>query len=50
MGLNFDNVFAFLDKEDSYGKKDGKINTIDEIRSLIWTDIMTPVVINTIFF
>ena len=40
-GLNFDDVFVHLDKERD-GKKDGKIDTLDEIRGLMFTDIMTP--------
>ena len=40
-GLNFDNVFAHLDKFRD-GKKDGKVDSIDEIRGLMFTDIQTP--------
>jgi len=40
--LNFDNVCSHLDKADSDGKLDGKVNTIDEFRGLIFSDIMTP--------
>ena len=41
-GLNFDTVCAHLDKEIPGKGKDGKVDTIDELRGLIWTDIMTP--------
>lgn len=41
-GQNFDNVFAHLDKTNEDGKKDGKIDTVDEIRGLLFTDILTP--------
>lgn len=42
--LNFDNIFAHLDKPDPKmrGQKDGKVNTIEEMRALIWTDVMNP--------
>ncbi len=39
--INFDNVFAHLDKPVN-GNKDGKVTTLEEIRGLIWTDCMTP--------
>jgi dynein heavy chain len=34
-------VFEHLDKPIK-DKKDGKIDTIEEIRGLLWTDVMTP--------
>lgn len=40
--LNFDKVFENLDKEIG-GKKDGKIDTLEEIRGLLWTDCMCPI-------
>ena len=40
--LNFDSVFAHLDKPDENGVKDGKVNTLDEIRGLIFSDIGQP--------
>lgn len=40
--LNFDKVFEHLDKEIN-GKKDGKVDTLEEIRGLLWTDCMCPV-------
>lgn len=39
--LNFDKVFEHLDKTIN-GKKDGKIDTLEEIRGLLWTDGMSP--------
>ncbi len=39
--LNFDKVFEHLDKFIN-GKKDGKIDTLEEIRGLLWTDAMSP--------
>lgn len=39
--LNFDKVFEHLDKTIN-GKKDNKIDTLEEIRGLLWTDCMTP--------
>jgi dynein heavy chain, axonemal len=41
-GLNFDNVCAHLDLPDANGKLDGKINSIDEFRGLIWSDVLAP--------
>ena len=41
-GLNFDTIFEHLDKLDHEGKKDNKIDQLDEIRGLIFTDCMTP--------
>ncbi|CAD8159976.1 unnamed protein product [Paramecium pentaurelia] len=41
-GLNFDTIFEHLDKPDVDGKKDNKIDQLDEIRGLIFTDVMTP--------
>ena len=42
-GLNMDTVCAFLDqKEGPNGVKDGKVDKIEELRQLIWTDVMTP--------
>ena len=41
-GLNFDNVCAHLDLPDAAGKLDGKVNTIDEFRGLIWSDVLAP--------
>lgn len=41
-GLNFDKVFEHLDKEID-GKKDGKVETLEEIRGLLWTDVMSPI-------
>ena len=40
-GLNFDTVFQYLDTFNADGKKDGTIDTY-EIRSLMWTDVMSP--------
>ncbi len=41
-GLNFDTVFQNLDTiDEDTGKKDANIDSL-EIRSLIWTDIMSP--------
>lgn len=42
--MNFDNIFAHLDKPDmkNKGMKDGKINTVEKMRGLIWTDVMNP--------
>ncbi|EAR85626.2 dynein heavy chain (macronuclear) [Tetrahymena thermophila SB210] len=42
--MNFDNIFAHLDKPDlkNRGQKDGKVNTVEEMRGLIWTDVMNP--------
>jgi len=38
-----DTVCAFLDqKEGPNGVKDGKVDKIEELRQLIWTDVMTP--------
>lgn len=42
-GLNFDNVFAHLDKATQNGQKDGKVDSLDEIRGLMFTNVMTPV-------
>lgn len=39
--LNFDKVFEHLDQAVD-GKKDGKIDTLEEIRGLLWTDCMCP--------
>ena len=40
--LNFDNVFAYLDTIDPYTRKgDGKIDTLEEINKLVWSDIMS---------
>ena len=39
--LNFDKVFEHLDKLVG-GKKDGKVDTLEEIRGLLWTDCMSP--------
>jgi dynein heavy chain len=39
--MNFDNVFAHLDKPVN-GVKDNKVTTLEEIRGLIWTDCLTP--------
>lgn len=36
-GFNFDNVFMHLDTD-----KNGKIETLDEIRGLIFGDVLTP--------
>ena len=41
---NFDNVFVHLDKiNEEDGKKDGKIDSTDEIRGLMFSDILTPI-------
>lgn len=40
--LNFDKVFEHLDKTIN-GKKDGKVDTLEEIRGLLWTDCMSPI-------
>jgi len=40
--LNFDTVFAHLDRPDVNGVKDGKVTTLDEIRGLIFSDIGQP--------
>lgn len=44
LSMNFDNIFAHLDKPDVKNKnqKDGKVNTVEEMRGLIWTDVMNP--------
>ncbi|KRX11121.1 P-loop containing nucleoside triphosphate hydrolase [Pseudocohnilembus persalinus] len=42
LGQNFNNVFQYLDKPDKDGNYDQVINQIDEIRSLVWSDILTP--------
>jgi dynein heavy chain len=42
MGLNFDTVFEHLDKMDAEGNKDGKVDQLDELRGLMFTDCMTP--------
>lgn len=39
--LNFDKVFEHLDKPIN-GKSDAKIDTLEEIRGLLWTDAMSP--------
>ena len=39
--LNFDKTFEHLDKTIN-GKKDSKIDTLEEIRGLLWTDCMSP--------
>lgn len=39
--LNFDKVFEHLDLPVD-GKKDGKVDSLEEIRGLLWTDCMTP--------
>lgn len=42
-GLNFDTVFAALDKpHNGASDKDGKVDSLDEIRGLMFTDIMSP--------
>lgn len=42
-GANFDNVFAHLDKPTKEtGQKDGRVDTLDELRGLLFTNIMTP--------
>jgi dynein heavy chain len=41
-GLNFDTVFESLDAVDANGNKDNKVDTLDEIRGLMFTDCMTP--------
>ena len=38
MGLNFDTVFEHLDKPDEHGNKDGKVDTLDEMRGMMFTD------------
>lgn len=40
--LNFDKTFEHLDKTTN-GKKDGKVDTLEEIRGLLWTDCMSPI-------
>ena len=40
-GFNFDTIFEHLDKPVS-GKKDGKVDTLDEIRGLMFTDYLIP--------
>ena len=40
--LNFDKIFEHLDKEVD-GKKDGKVESLEEIRGLLWTDAMSPI-------
>jgi dynein heavy chain len=42
MGLNFDTIFEHLDHVDEEGKKDGKVDQLDEIRAMMFTDCMTP--------
>lgn len=39
--MNFDKVFEHLDKTIN-GKRDGKVDTLEEIRGLLWTDCMSP--------
>lgn len=39
--LNFDKVFEHLDKPIN-GKSDAKVDTLEEIRGLLWTDAMSP--------
>lgn len=36
-------MFAHLDKLNDDGKKDGKVDTVDEIRGLLFTDVLTPI-------
>ena len=36
--MNFDTVFARLDKQID-GHKDGKVDTLDEVRGLMFSDI-----------
>lgn len=38
--LNFDTVFGFLDLPDKSGKMDGRVDTLDEFRRLIFTDVV----------
>lgn len=38
--LNFDTIFEHLDLPDKNGKTDGKVDTLDEIRRLMFTDMM----------
>jgi dynein heavy chain len=39
--LNFDNIFLFLDTPLSLtGKGDGRIDTLEEIGRLVWSDIL----------
>jgi dynein heavy chain len=38
--LNFDTLFDYLDLPDKNGKLDGKIDTIEEFRRLLFTDIV----------
>lgn len=38
--LNFDTIFEHLDLPDKNGKTDGRVDTLDEIRRLMFTDIM----------
>ena len=41
-GLNMDTVCAFLDQKEGPNRvKDGKVDKIEELRQLIWTDVMT---------
>lgn len=40
--MNFDTVFIRLDKPDANGVKDGKIDTLDEVRGLMFSDIGQP--------
>ena len=38
-----DTVCAFLDQKEGPNRvKDGKVDKIEELRQLIWTDVMTP--------
>lgn len=39
--MNFDKVFEHLDLPVN-DKKDGKVDTLEEIRRLLWTDCMCP--------
>lgn len=40
--MNFDTVFARLDKPNEMGVKDGKVDTLDEVRGLMFSDIGQP--------
>lgn len=39
--INFDKTFEHLDRVVN-GVKDGKVDTLEESRGLLWTDCMTP--------
>jgi dynein heavy chain len=36
---NFDKLFEHLDLPDANGNKDGKVDTLNEMKNLLWTDV-----------